>query len=200
MLFNKNQRYLRRKMKIGQEELAEMLGYKSFTTIQKWEDGTSIPPYRVLEKLSEIYQVEVEDLMSKDLSTSLRQIPVLGTVRGGEPIYAEQSIKEYEPLSGITGDPEEYFCLDVVGDSMKNARILPGDRLFVHKQDTVENREIGVVLIGEEATVKRVLFDGNRLILMPENEDYEPIILTEEDQKEKGVKILGKVIYNKIRY
>lgn len=200
MLFNKNQRYLRRKFKFGQDQLAEMLGYKSFTTIQKWEDGTSVPPYKVLQKLSDIYQVEVEDLMSKDLSIAQRQIPVLGTVRGGEPIYAEEMIKDYEPLSGVSGDPEEYFCLDVVGDSMKNARILPGDRLFVHKQDTLQNREIGVVLIGEEATVKRVIFDHNRLILMPENEAYEPIILDEKDQNEKGVKILGKVVYNKIRY
>ena len=200
MLFNKNQRYLRRKFKIGQDQLAEMLGYKSFTTIQKWEDGTSVPPYKVLEKLSAIYEVEVEDLMSKDLTVTPAQIPVLGTVRGGAPIYAEEQIKEYEPLSGISGDPEEYFCLDVVGDSMKNARIMPGDRLFVHKQDTLQNREIGVVLIGEEATVKRVIFENNRLILMPENEDYEPIILSEKDQDEKGVKILGKVVYNKIRY
>lgn len=197
-MFNENMRILRRARGLTQPDIAEKLNYKSFTTIQKWEDGTAVPPYKVLVKLAEILDTSIDALMSNETIRLDSSIPVLGIVRGGQPIFASQNIMDYEKLN--VSNPEEYFCLDVVGDSMKNARILPGDRLFVHKQDTVENKEIGVVLIGDEATVKRIIFDKGNLILQPENDDYQPIVLTEKDQEEKGVKILGKVVYNKINY
>lgn len=199
-MFSENIRFLRRKYNMGQNQLADELGYKSFTTVQKWEDGTSVPPYRILARIADYFGVTVENLMSDDFITKATSLPVLGYVRGGTPIFAEQNILEYEPIEIAIDHVDEYFCLDVVGDSMKNARIMPGDRLYIHKQDMVENRQIGVVLIGEEATVKRIIFEKDKLILQPENDAYEPIVLTKEDQEEKGVKILGKVVYNKIRY
>ena len=197
-MFSENLRFLRRKKNMSQPDLANLLGYKSFTTIQKWEDGTSTPPYNVLKQLSMIFNVEVKDLMGE--SYQARSIPVLGTVRGGAPIFAEDNIKEYELPDESLNDAQNYFCVDVVGDSMINARILPGDRLFVHKQDSLENYEIGIILIGDEATVKRVIYQDDKMILKPENDAYEPIILTRKDQEEKGIRILGKVVYNKIRY
>ena len=196
-MFRKNMRYLRRKAGMSQNELAAMLGYKSFTTVQKWEDGTSVPPYNKLLFLASTFGVSVEDLMGKDLTETRHAIPVLGTVRAGQPIFAEEMISDYEPIT--YENVEEYFCLDVVGDSMINARICEGDRLYVHRQAVVANNDIAVVLIGNEATVKRVIYDGDRVILKPENDAYEPIILQEKDQLEKGVSILGKVVYNKIR-
>ena len=197
-MFKDNMRYFRRNKGLSQNEIADALHYKSFTTIQKWEDGTSVPPYSVLLKLANILEVSVDQLMGKEEEPA--GIPVVGTVRGGAPIFAQQVFTEFEPFDLLTPNSSDYFCLDVVGDSMKDARILPGDRLFVHRQEMVNNHEIAVVLIGDEATVKFVSFEDDCMVLTPANDAYQPIILTEEDQKENGIKILGKVEYNKIRY
>ena len=201
MSFAENLRYLRRKNSISQNELADQLGYKSFTTVQKREDGTSNPPFSVLTKLADLFHVSTDQLMNQNLTgMKLDYAPILGTVRGGAPILANQEILGYELISA--GDPkgDEYFYLRVVGDSMKNDRILPGDLLYVHSQETLENGQIGVVLVDDEATVKRVYQEGSTLILRPSNDDYPSYTFDPEELKEHGVRILGKVISNKIKY
>lgn len=201
MSFKENLRYLRKQAHHSQQELARLLNYKSFTTIQKWEDGTSCPPYTVIKKIAEIYHVKVEDIMDQKIaSLTTTQIPILGTVRGGEPILATQQILGHEVVLDSEAQNGDYFYLEVVGDSMKDARILPGDLLYVRKQNDLNNGEIGVVLLDDEATVKRVFFKDQTLILQPENEAYQPIVLQAEDMENRQVKILGKVIHNKIRY
>ena len=200
MSFAKNLRQLRRQNNLSQNELADRLGYKSFTTIQKWEDGTSTPPYSVLSKLADMFSVTTDQLLNQNLPSNARYAPILGTVRGGSPILANQEILGYELISA--GDPSgnEYFYLRVVGDSMKNDRILPGDLLYVHAQEDLDNGQIGVVLVDDEATVKRVYQKDGILTLKPSNEDYPTYTFTEQEIKEHGVRILGKVISNRIRY
>ena len=68
MNFGKNLRYLRRMNNYSQPYLAQQLGYTSFTTIQKWEDGTAVPPYKTIKKISELFNVDIEDIMNVDLS------------------------------------------------------------------------------------------------------------------------------------
>ncbi len=68
MCLAKNIRYLRRKRNLSQDQIAEQLGYKSYTTIQKWEMGTSEPPISKLRALSELLGVDINDLASKDLT------------------------------------------------------------------------------------------------------------------------------------
>ncbi len=198
MSFANNIRKLRRTTHTSQNQLADYLGYKSFTTIQKWEDGTAVPSYKTLNKLAEYFHVEVEALMSEDgLEASAINIPVLGIVRGGNPIEANQEVLGYERVNESTKD---CFYLEVVGDSMKNARILPGDLLYVHAQSDIENGQIGVVMINNEATVKRVFFRNGGMVLQPENDDYQPIVLSAQDILEKNVSIVGKVLHNRIKY
>ena len=199
MTFSENLRYLRKKAQHSQEYLAKVLQYKSFTTIQKWEDGTSKPSYAIISKIAELYNVSVTDMMEKDL-TQNHQIPILGTVRGGLPIYAHEETLGYETVEAQENQNGEYFYLEVVGDSMKDDRILPGDILYVRKQNTLNNGEIGIVLVDDEATVKRVYFKNNQMILQPSNSNYQPMIFTEHDLQEHHVQILGKVLHNKIRY
>ena len=199
-MFSENLRYLRKQAQHSQEYLAKQLNYKSFTTIQKWEDGTSKPSYAVIAKIASIYNVSVNDMMEKDLTIQIPTVPILGTVRGGEPIYAQQQIQGYEPVEPQETNNGEYFYLEVVGDSMKNDRILPGDILYVRKQNTLNNGEIGIVLVDDEATVKRVYFKNNTLILQPSNDNYQPLVFDEQQLQQHQVQILGKVIHNKIRY
>ena len=199
-MFSENLRYLRKQAQHSQEYLAQTLNYKSFTTIQKWEDGTSKPPYKVIAKIANLYHVTVNDIMEKDLTSQPQAIPILGTVRGGEPIYAQQHIQGYELVENEESNNGEYFYLEVVGDSMKDDRILPGDILYVRKQSTLNNGEIGIILVDDEATVKRVYFKNKQLILQPSNENYQPLVFDEEQLQNHRVQILGKVIHNKIRY
>jgi repressor LexA len=78
------------------------------------------------------------------------------------------------------------------GDSMINARIHNGDIVFVRKQSTVENGDIAVVIIDDEATLKRVYIKPHSLVLMPENTSYEPIVVNPTEHNE--IRILGKAI------
>ena len=100
-----------------------------------------------------------------------RAVPVVGTVAAGQPILAEQNIDGWLPWEGGEG----WFALRVRGESMKNAGILPGDKVIVRPQPTAENGEIVVALLGDEATVKRFHRSGGRVLLLPENELFDPI-------------------------
>ena len=68
MVLGKNIRYLRKQKDMSQDKLAELLGYKSFTTIQKWESGVAEPPFKTLVKIADLFQVDVDTLASDDLS------------------------------------------------------------------------------------------------------------------------------------
>lgn len=189
-------RQLRKQAGYSQEELAKRFGYKSFTTIQKWEDGTSTPPMVVLQQLAALYHVSFQQLLGEN--DTLVSIPVLGVVRGGLPIDAyEQEIDSYPTA---VDEPGEYFYLRVVGDSMINARIYEGDDVFVRRQSSVAQGDIAVIMIEDEATLKRVYFKENLLILQPENDKYEPMTFTPEQIEQNRVMIIGKVLHNRISF
>lgn len=193
-------RYLRKQFGLSQQDLADNFDYRSFTTIQKWEDGTSVPSYDILQRLALLYKVSIDDLMHKDLTKQKIKVPILGIVRGGEPISAEENIIDYEEVENNEYKNDEYFYLEVIGDSMRDARILPGDLLYIHRQNYLDNNDIGVVLIDNEATVKYVIFTKDKMILKPANPEYHSIEISAELINTKQVKILGKVIHNKINY
>lgn len=118
-------------------------------------------------------------------------IPLVGRVTAGVPIFAEENIEEsYSfPISFLgVRDAQELFMLNVIGDSMKNAGIFDGDFIVVKKQQQARDGDIVVALVDEEeATVKRFFKGAKKIVLMPENEAYEPIEST-------NISILGKVI------
>lgn len=201
MFFKENLRLLRKQNSVSQNELADFLGYKSFTTVQKWEDGTSMPNASTISKIADFFDITINDLLNVDLrKINSNLIPVIGTIRGGTPLFADQNIVDYERVEYEESNDGEYFYLDVVGDSMKNIRILDGDRVYIRKQSTLNNGEVGVILIDDEATLKRVFFEEDKLILKSENELYEPMIYNVKDVSDKNIKIIGKLIHNKIRY
>ncbi len=201
MFFKENLRLLRKQNSVSQNEIADFLGYKSFTTVQKWEDGTSMPNASTISKIADFFDITINDLLNVDLrKINSNLIPVIGTIRGGTPLFADQNIVDYERVEYEESNDGEYFYLDVIGDSMKNIRILDGDRVYIRKQSTLNNGEVGVILIDDEATLKRVFFEEDKLILKSENELYEPMIYNVKDVSDKNIKIIGKLIHNKIRY
>jgi len=121
-------------------------------------------------------------------------VPVVGRVAAGTPILAEENIEEHVDLErefGLgPGDIDDLFLLRVRGDSMTGAGILDGDLVLVRRQPTVRDGEIAAIVIGDEATVKRVRFVPGGVRLEPANPRYEPMVLGGED----SVSIAGKVL------
>lgn len=120
------------------------------------------------------------------------QVPVVGNVAAGSPIWAEECVEEYVTFQ--TGPhPEEYFALKVRGESMLGAGICPGDLVVVHKQEQAANGEIVVALFEDEATVKTLSQKNGQTWLLPANPDYQPIDGTH-------AQLLGKVVALLRRY
>ena len=109
----------------------------------------------------------------RSIVTNVRpgQIPVMGVVTAGVPILA---FENQEGTMAWDGDPG-CFALRVRGDSMINAGILSGDKVVVRPQQTADDGQIVVALIGDEATVKRLSRKKGQVWLLPENDNYEPI-------------------------
>lgn len=119
-------------------------------------------------------------------------IPVLGQVRCGLPMYAEENIIGYESFAGKSG--EQYFALYAVGDSMNAAGINEGDTVIVQKQDVVAPNQIAVVCVnGDEATLKRFRQEDNLVFLSPQS--YNPVHQIQVyDLKKTPVHIMGRVV------
>ena len=196
MYFKENLRYLRKTNHMSQDELAERLGYKSFTSVQKWEDGTAFPRVATLNKLGEIFDVDVDHLLNMNLTASQVAVPILGEVKAGYDMYANEDICGYEYCNNEEYGPGEYFYLKVKGDSMIDLRIGEGDIVYVHKQDYLSDREIGVFLLdNNEVTIKRVSFNDDSITLKAANDSYPDRTFAPEE-----VRILGKVLHNKVLF
>lgn len=175
------------------KELGEKVGVAS-STILRYENGKinniKLP---VIESIANALNVDPAWLILKSENpkpykvkkNEINRIPLIGTIAAGTPILAEENIEDYFNLdSSIKAD----FALKVKGDSMLGAGIFPNDIVFIKQQPTIENGEIGAVLIENEATLKKFYKEGNTIVLQPENDFYKPIILTNGN-----VRILGKL-------
>lgn len=117
-------------------------------------------------------------------------LPVVGRVAAGQPILAQENIEEHVDLPAAFFRPRADFLLRVRGDSMRDAGILDGDLLAVHRTPEAANGQIVVARVDEEVTVKRLqrTRQRHRVLLLPENSDYEPI---EVDLSERELHIEG---------
>jgi repressor LexA len=114
-------------------------------------------------------------------------LPVVGEIAAGQPVLAEENVEEYVPVPDIAGGEEGEFVLRVKGDSMKDAGIFEGDHVVVRRQETAEDGDIVVALVGEEATVKRLFRESDHVRLQPENEGMAPI-------RTRDAQVLGRVV------
>ncbi len=184
-----------------QIDLAKKLGRKSASSISEWEKGKYTPKMKTLSELARLFNVSINDLMEKDLSNTKSQIdtlpvtaiPVVAKISAGLPIYTEENIIEYTYIpSQMTKGGKELFGLKVSGDSM-DKEFREGDVVVVEKDSVVENGQIGVVNVnGYNATVKRVRYSEDKIILLPEsnNSDHLPQVYTNDDE----IKVVGKVV------
>lgn len=122
----------------------------------------------------------------------LKRFPLLGEIACGEPIFADE---DRESCVMADMDINADFCLTAKGDSMINARINDGDIVFIKEMPMVDNGDIAAVIIDDEATLKKVYYypDKGKLVLYPENPNYEPFIYVGEELN--SIRILGKAVY-----
>lgn len=185
-----------------QKELAEIAGVAP-SAITAWIQGTRYPRIDKIEKLADYFGILKSDLIedqtpgtdrklvSNLYCISTKQFPVLGNIACGEPILANNNIELYiEAGTNIQAD----FVLRAKGDSMIGARIQDGDFVFIRQQNSVNDGEIAAVLIGDEATLKRVYFDAvsGTLTLYAENPKYPTMRFSGEELAD--IRILGKAI------
>ncbi len=187
------------------EMLGQQLGVNR-STIKRYEDGeTKRITFAILEKIATVLQTTTEYFFTgiepnKDTSgileipTVLKRIPVLGVIRAGNPIAANEEIDGYTFIDAP--DPDNYFALRVTGDSMNAARIYDGDIVICRRQNYVEDGQIAVVLVDNcDATVKKVYRDTDKKTVRLEpqstNGIHRSIIV---NLKTTPFEILGKVV------
>ena len=134
---------------------------------------------------------ETVELPSNALEYNERYVaPVVGSIPAGYPAVALEDIEGYEPIP--YPDPENYFFLRVSGNSMINAGIQPGSLVLIRRQDYAEPGQIVACRVnGDEATLKRYKPQPNGVLLMPENSDYEPQIVSAQDFESGYAGIIG---------
>lgn len=199
----KNIKRRRQQLKMTQTDLALKMGYADKSMIAKIEKGNvDLPQSKILafanvlettpgELMGWDYEAEPTETVDNIYKLDKIKLPMLGKVACGEPIFADEDRESYIMIGTDIGAD---FCLQCQGDSMINARIHDGDIVFVKKTDIVENGEIAVVIIDDEATLKRFFYyrEQNLVILKPENPKYQDIILTGEQLNQ--VRVIGKAV------
>lgn len=141
--------------------------------------------------LSRTLTLVVNNNPIKKEQTTILEIPVVGRVAAGQPILAEENIEGNIVIDkNFLGSRTECFGLKVRGDSMINAGIIEGDLVIIQPQKEAVNGDIIVALIKDEATMKRFSMVDGKINLIPENDNYEPIIIDNNEE----FSIVGKVI------
>lgn len=190
---------LRNKYNLTLEQVGKAVGVGK-STVRKWETGeiANIGKNRIIALCAVLhttptYLMGMNDEIVPDnvLKIEKKKLPLLGEIACGEPIFADEHLDTYVAAEG---DIDADFCLRAKGDSMIGARIYDGDIVFIHQQDMVNDGDIAAVLIGNDATLKRVQYnrDSNELLLFAENPMYKTMRFSGEQLDQ--IRILGKAV------
>lgn len=200
-------KHLRLQRNLSQQELAELVGYKTASAINKIELGLRDINQTKVKKFAEALNTTTNYLINGDVNNDIdvfpikgiiplpktRKVPRLGKIACGEPILAEENYEDYDDV------PEDIKCdftLICDGDSMINARIQDGDVVYFREQSQVENGEIAACLVDGEfetkATLKRFYKYDDKIILQAENPNYQPFVYVNEEMNK--VRIIGKAV------
>lgn len=196
-------RKLRKEKGLTQEELARKLEIPD-STIRRYEMSGTIPKRERLELIADFFGVNIDHLLGRteenndklptnaipyDPSNMIR-LPVLGTIKAGEPILMSENTEGYELVEPEVLRGRRGFVLVVNGDSMAGDYIFNGDKVIVVMDEDVTPSDIAVVAIDQEnATLKRVKCQDGMCVLIPSNTTYETQIYPA-----KRIHIIGKVI------
>lgn len=201
-IFSKNLLYQLKKHGITQTDLASDLNYPQ-TTMSNWINGKSYPRIDRIQEMADYFNIYKSDLTEDksnevDLSKikniitldKAQYIPIIGNIACGTPIFAEENYIGRVLIDNkiIKAD----FVLQAQGDSMIDAGIHDSDYVFLKKTSIVDDGKIAAVLIDDEATLKRVHFYEDMIVLEACNQKYSPIVIKKNDDKK--VIIMGELV------
>ena len=167
------------------KEIAEELGFRSPNAAE--EHLRTLARKGVITLLPGASRgIQLKDTLREQMG-----LPLIGRVAAGSPILAEENIEDHLSIDPTVFHPQPHYLLKVIGMSMKNAGILDGDLVAVHRTPNVRNRQIIVARLENEVTVKRYRQEGPVVWLLPENPDFEPIRI---DLQEDPMVIEGVVV------
>ena len=189
----------RKELNLTLEQVGDLVGVGK-STVRKWETGDienmkrdKIVKLAKALRVSPSYIMGIEEEQPQLETLPVKKIPVVSKISAGLPIYSEENLVDYIyfATNKLNSDKEE-FGLKVSGDSMDKI-FQDGDIVVVEKDSIVENGQLGVVMInGYNATVKRIRYNGDQVILIPEsnNTNHYPQVYGKDDE----VKIIGRVV------
>lgn len=191
----------RTELGLTQLDVANAVGV-SEATVSRWESGDIANMKRSrIASLASVLKMSPSIIMGLNEEheahmpsniipmPAMRKVPLVGSIACGTPILAEEN------LDGTVEAPDHVradFALRCKGDSMINARIFDGDIVYIRQQESVEHGEIAAVLIGDEATLKRVYIYDDCISLEAENPQYKPMVYRGEEMN--NIRILGKAV------
>ena len=192
----------REELGMSQDDLAQKMGYKSLSSINKIEMGLNDISQSKVVAFAEALDTTPAYLMGWEVTSKPTEVPpgfmplpetckvpLVGRIACGQPITAEENIEDY--LDVPVGHHVD-FALLCEGDSMVDAGIDDGDVVYIRKQPDVENGQIAAVRIDNEATLKRVYKYVDRIVLQPENRAYPPLTYVGAEMNQ--VTIEGKAV------
>lgn len=195
---SKNLKNILKRSSKTQTDMAKDLNINE-STVSSWVNGKKYPRRDKIEMMADYFNIMPSDITDNKTQEETAktfpvvEIPVVSKVSAGMPIYAEENVVDHIFVAGMTlSESKNHFGLIVNGDSM-DKEFREGDVVIVEKDGVVENGQIGVVMInGYSATVKRISYQKDMIILQPDSNDpsHQPQIYDETDE----VHIIGKVV------
>lgn len=197
----------REQLNLTQEELADLLNYKSKSTINKIEKNINDIPFAKLEDFAKVLKVDLAYLLGWDIESTkqkaqsnithftndLINLPLFSSISAGygaiiDSCFIDDEEMEYIPMISFP-NWQHCFAVKVKGDSM-SPKISDGDIVIINTELAIENNQIGAFMIDDEAFLKRKkIANDNTLLLVSNNESYAPIVVT----KESNFKEIGKI-------
>lgn len=207
--FASNLKKIREQRGLSQNKLGTLAGVNQ-TTIARWENKEIAPSIDNVEDLANALNIPLPDLLGKDLrfdnatymkpivdDDNMVQIPVLGIIKAGIPIEAQQDILEYIeiPKMWLRGG-KQFYGLKISGDSMfpkyQENDIVVFEDSRTYDPELANNKDCAVMVNGDDATFKKVLLNDSGITLVPYNTGtYNIKMYTKEDIEKKPIKIIG---------
>ncbi|HEY4092306.1 MAG TPA: transcriptional repressor LexA [Luteibacter sp.] len=171
-------------------EIADALGFPSHSSAQACVE--SLVRKGVLERSPQHRGLRLPSGNAAAIRAALlNELPLIGRVAAGSPILAEENVEAQLEIDPAMFHPRADYLLRVVGMSMRDVGILDGDLLAVHRTATASDGQIVVARLDDEVTVKRLKHERDRLLLLPENPDFQPI---EVDPRRHAFAIEGRYV------
>jgi repressor LexA len=189
----------RKNKNYSRASLAKLLDVTA-SSISNYENGISSPKEEILLKLFNVLDVTpnylFQDSFNGDYITPIlnkeeltkNSFPIIDGIDSGDLIFAKEDFSTYLFLED---DIDADYCIKITDNSMISARICEGDIVFIKKQSTINNGKIAAIIINDEVVLKRIYLHKDKILLISENYNYEPILMTADEFK---ISIIGKVV------